>query len=115
MRYLCTIFFDEKQLAALSDNELRALEDATRACENTLKQHGHLIAAQTLQPAHAATTLRLRSGRVSVTDGPFIETHEQIGGFFLIEAQDRSEAIRLASKIPAGRLGGVEVRPIKLP
>lgn len=113
MKYLCTIFFDEKQLATLPDSELQALETATLACEEALRQSGHFIAAQALQPVHAATTLRLRSGRVSVTDGPFVETNEQIGGFFLIEAEDLGEAIRVASQIPPGRLGGVEVRPIK--
>jgi hypothetical protein len=113
MRYLCTIFFDEKKLDALSDAELQALQDATHACEDTLQKSGHFIAAQVLEPVHVATTVRVRSGRVSVTDGPFAETNEQIGGFFLIEAQDLNEAIRVASNIPPGQLGGVEVRPVK--
>jgi hypothetical protein len=113
MRYLCTIFFDEKQLDALSDGELQAVEDAMHACEETLRKSGHFVAAQALQPVHAATTVRVRSGTVSVTDGPFAETNEQIGGFVLVEAENLDEAIRLASTIPAGHLGGVEVRPIK--
>jgi hypothetical protein len=113
MRYLCTIFFDEKQLAALSDGELQTIEDAMHACEETLRQSGHFVAAQALQPVQAATTVRVRSGGVSVTDGPFAETSEQIGGFVLIEAQDLPEAIRLAATIPAGHIGGIEVRPVK--
>jgi hypothetical protein len=113
MRYLCTIFFDEKQLDALSDVELQAVEDAMHACEDTLRKSDHFIAAQALQPVHVAATVRVRGGTVSVTDGPFAETNEQIGGFVLIEAQDLHEAIRLASTIPAGYLGGVEVRPVK--
>lgn len=113
MRYLCTIFFDEKKLHALSDGELQALQDATYAFEDTLRTSGHFIAAQALEPVHVAATVRLRSGKMSVTDGPFAETNEQIGGFFLLEAHDFSEAIQLAATIPAGHLGGVEVRPIK--
>ncbi|HEY4049088.1 MAG TPA: YciI family protein [Acidobacteriaceae bacterium] len=113
MRYLCMVFFDEKKLDALSKTELQALDDESLAYDETLRKGGHLVAAQALQPIHAATTVRVRSGRVSVTDGPFAETNEQIGGFILIEARDLNEAIQLASKIPSIRLGGIEVRPIK--
>jgi hypothetical protein len=78
-----------------------------------LRKGGHFIAAQALESVQAATTIRLRNGKVSVKDGPFAETHEQIGGFILMEARDLNEAIQLASKIPVLRLGGIEVRPIK--
>jgi hypothetical protein len=77
------------------------------------RNRGHFIAAQALESVDAATTVRIRNGKVSVTDGPFAETNEQIGGFILIEAKDLNEAIQLASKIPSIRLGGIEVRPIK--
>jgi hypothetical protein len=113
MKYLCSIFFDEKNLDALSESASQALTDESLAFDQTLRARGHLIAAQALQPVSAATTVRMRSGKLSVTDGPFAETHEQIGGFLLIEAKDLNEAIQLASKIPSIRLGGIEVRPIK--
>jgi hypothetical protein len=113
MRYLCMVFVDEKKLNALSQSELQTLDDESLAYDDALRVRGHLIAAQALEPVQAATTVRLRNGKVSVTDGPFAETNEQIGGFILIEARDLNEAIQLASKIPVVSFGGVEVRPIK--
>jgi hypothetical protein len=113
MKYLCMVFFDEKKLHALSESELQVLDDESMAYDKTLRERGQLIAAQALESVNAATTVRARSGKVSVTDGPFAETNEQIGGFILIEAQDLNEAIRVASEIPVIRLGGVEVRPVK--
>jgi hypothetical protein len=107
------VFYDEKNLNALSVSELQALDDESLAYDTALRERGHFVAAQALESVQAATTVRLRAGKVSVTDGPFAETNEQIGGFILIEAQDLNEAIQLASKIPAIRLGGIEVRPIK--
>jgi hypothetical protein len=113
MKYLCMVFYDEKKLEALSASEWQALDDESLAHDDALRKSGHFIAAQALESVHAATTLRIRNGKVSITDGPFAETNEQIGGFILIEAQDLNEAIQLASKIPPIRLGGIEVRPIK--
>jgi hypothetical protein len=113
MKYLCMVFYDEKNLNALSEIELQALDDESLAYDESLRKRGNLLAAQALESVHAATTVRARGGKVSVTDGPFAETNEQIGGFILIEAQDLNEAILLASKIPAIRLGGIEVRPVK--
>ena len=113
MKYLCMVFFDEKNLEALPERESQALDDESLAYDDTLRKRGHFVAAQALESIRAATTVRLRNGKVSVTDGPFAETNEQIGGFILIEAEDLNEAIQLASKIPSIRLGGVEVRPIK--
>jgi hypothetical protein len=113
MKYLCMVIVDEKKLNAMSENELQDLDDESLAFDDTLRKRGHLLAAQALESVHAATTVRVRSGKVSITDGPFAETNEQIGGFILIDANDLNEAIQLASKIPAIRLGGVEVRPIK--
>jgi hypothetical protein len=113
MKYLCLIFLDEKKLNALSEKDSKALIEESLNYDDVLRRGGHFIAAQVLEPAHAAATVRLPNGKVSVTDGPFAETKEQIGGFILIEARDLNEAIQLASKIPVVRLGGVEVRPIK--
>jgi len=114
MKYLCTVFYDEKNLNALSASELQDLDDESLAYDDALRKHGHLVEAQALEPVQAAKTVRLKSGKVSVTDGPFAETKEQIGGFVLIEAKDLNEAVQLASKIPPMRLGGIEVRPIKV-
>lgn len=113
MKYLCMIFFDEKKLKALDKNELQELDDVSLAYDEALRNGHHLLAAQALQEVDTATTIRMSGGKIAVTDGPFAETNEQIGGFILIEARDLNEAIQLASKIPALRLGGVEVRPIK--
>jgi hypothetical protein len=113
MKYLCMVIVDEKKLNAMPENDLQALIDESLDYDETLRKSGHFLAAQALESVHAATTVRMRNGKVSVTDGPFAETHEQIGGFILIEARDLNEAIQLASHIPAGRLGGVEVRPVK--
>ena len=113
MKYLCMVFYDEKNLDALSVAESQALIDESLAYDATLKKRGNFIAAQALESVPAAKTLRLRNGKVSITDGPFAETKEQIGGFLLIEAHDLNEAIQLASKIPPIRLGGIEVRPVK--
>jgi len=113
MKYLCMVIFDEKKLAALSESEYQTLIDESLDYDDTLRKGGHFVAAQALESVSTATTVRRRSGKVSVTDGPFAETNEQIGGFILIEARDLNEAIQLASHIPGGRLGGVEVRPVK--
>ena len=113
MKYLCMVILDEKNLDALSKSELQALDDESLAFDETLRKRGHLIAAQALESVRAAKTVRLRNGKALVTDGPFAETNEQIGGFILIEARDLNEAIQLASEVPVLRLGAIEVRPIK--
>ena len=113
MKYLCTVFLNEKKLEALSRTESDALDAESLAYDEVLKKNGQLIAAQALQPVRTATTLRIKNGKVLLTDGPFAETKEQIGGFILIEAKDLDEAIDVASRIPAILFGGVEVRPIK--
>ncbi len=113
MKYLCMVLVDEKKLNALSESESQVLDDESLNYDDTLRKGGHFLAAQALESVHAATTVRLRNGKVSMTDGPFAETNEQIGGFILIEARDLDEAIQLASKIPVIRFGGVEVRPVK--
>ncbi len=113
MKYLCMVFFDEHKLAALSGSEVQDLDNESLAYDCALRKGGHFLAAEALHSVHSATTVRARNGKVTVTDGPFAETTEQLGGFILIEAADLNQAIQLASKIPSIRLGGVEVRPIK--
>jgi hypothetical protein len=113
MKYLCLVYYDEKTLDALSNSEYDALESEALAYDEEMRRSGHLIVAQPLQPVQSATTLRPRMGKMCITDGPFAETKEQLGGFVLIDAKDLKDAIEVASKIPPARLGCIEVRPIK--
>jgi hypothetical protein len=113
MKYLCMVIVDEKKLKAMPKRDAQALDDESLGYDDTLRNAGHFVAAQALQAVSTAKTLRLRNGKVSVTDGPFAETKEQVGGFILIEAKNLKEAIKLAAKIPALRLGAVEVRPVQ--
>ena len=106
MKYLCLVYLDENELSAIPDSECMA-------CGAALRESGHSIAAEVLQPVHTATTVRVRNGKVSITDGPFAETKEQLAGFYLIDARDLNEAIQLASKIPPARVGSIEVRPTR--
>ena len=113
MKSLCLAYEAEEALTTLSRSEWDALRSETLAYVDTLRSSGHLILTHALKSAHTATTLRVRKGALSVTDGPFAETKEQLGGFFLIEAKDLTEAIHLAEKWPSARLGSIEVRPIE--
>jgi hypothetical protein len=106
MKYLCLVYMDERNPHTVPDRECAAYVSG-------LGQRGALIAAEALQPIETATTVRVRNGKVSVTDGPFAETKEQLAGFYLIEARDLNDAIQLASKIPPAREGSIEVRPIR--
>ena len=106
MKYLCLVYLDEKRLDELPDSD----------CVNydaTIRQSGHCIASEALQSVQTATTVRVRNGKVSVTDGPFAETKEQLAGFYLIDAVDLNEAIQIAAKIPPASVGSIEVRPIR--
>jgi len=113
MKYLCTVFYEEKKWRALSKNEGEALTAECLDYNDVLEKKGQFIVAEALQPVRAAKSVRVKRGKVSVIDGPFAETKEQIAGFILIDARDMNEAIDAASKIPIIRLGGVEVRPIQ--
>jgi hypothetical protein len=117
MKYLCLAYYDEQRSDALSAAELDAIVSRCPAYDTDLRTSGHLVAQGSLQSPRSSATVRPRHGIVSVTDGPFAETKEQIGGFFIIEARDLNEAIRVASKHPAAHLGeeigwGIEVRPM---
>jgi hypothetical protein len=113
MKYLLFCCHEEEKLTAMSKSECDALMDETSAYCEALQKSGHLIAAEPLEPVQMAMTVRVRNGKVSLTDGPFAETKEQIGGFFLINARDLNEAIQVASKFPSARLGSMEVRPVR--
>lgn len=112
MKYLCLIYADEQRLSQLDAEELRQLAAACHASTEEMKRSGHLVAAEALESVATATTLRVRAGRTLTTDGPYAETKEQLGGFYLIEARDLNEAIQLAARIPPARYGCVEVRPV---
>ena len=112
MKYLLMCCTEEKKLAAMSKSECEALMNETSAYCEALHKSGYLIVAEALEPIEMATTVRVRNGKLSTTDGPFAETKEQFGGFFLINARDLNEAIQVASKFPSVRLGSMEVRPV---
>ena len=112
MKYLLMCCTEEKKLETMSKSECQALIDETSAYCEALQKSGHLIVAEALEPVEMATTVRVRNGKLSTTDGPFAETKEQFGGFFLINARDLNEAIQVASKFPSARLGSMEVRPV---
>lgn len=111
MRYLCLICA-ETVMEYMSESEATQHYEDYAAFIESIKRSGHFVGANRLKPAETATTLRVRDGRVSVTDGPFAETKEQLGGYFVIEARDLDEAVSVASRIPGARIGCVEVRPI---
>lgn len=112
MHYLCLIYYDEKKLQDMPDDERDALYEEAYAYYDELVKNGHGIAGDALQSINTARTVRVQRGKTSVTDGPYVETKEQVGGFILMDARDLEEAIQLASNIPPARLGGVEVRPV---
>jgi hypothetical protein len=114
MKYLCLVYHEEAKLDALARSEYDSLVTDSLALVEELRTSGQHIAADALQAVNTATTLRVRNGKVSMTDGPFAETKEQLGGFFLVEARDLNEAIAIASRIPGARIGSVEVRPVKV-
>ena len=113
MKYVCLVYLVEREMIAMSKGEADACTDESLAYDDALRRGGHLVVAHALQPVEAATTVRVRNGKLSTTDGPFAETKEQLGGFILIEARDLNEAIQVAAKIPLARRGSIEVRPIR--
>ena len=112
MKYLCLIYSDESQWPKLPQAETEQMLREYGAFGESIKQTGHYIRGERLRPTADATTLRRRNGELSTTDGPFAETKEQLGGFYLIEAKDLNDAIQVGSQIPGVRFGSIEVRPI---
>lgn len=113
MKFLCLAYEEERVLNDLSEAEWQVLRQQTLDYVEGLRTSGRLIDARPLQSATTASMVRVRNGTLSVTDGPFAETKEQIGGFFLIEAADLAEAIRMAADWPSATIGSIEVRPIE--
>ena len=112
MKYLCLIYEDESRFAQTPKAEMDSIMSEYRTFGENIRKNGNHIAGYQLQTTDTATTVRSRNGKVSTTDGPFAETKEQLGGFFLIEAKDLNEAVQIASRIPSVRFGSIEVRPI---
>ena len=106
MKYLCLVYLEGDKLHAVPDSECKN-------CGEGFRERGLLVAAEALQPVDTAATVRVRHGKVTVTDGPFAETKEQLAGFYLVDARDLNEAIQIAAKIPPAREGSVEVRPVR--
>ncbi|HEU4685466.1 MAG TPA: YciI family protein [Nitrospira sp.] len=113
MKYLCLVYLEETVLNAMPKGDRKLLSDESMAYCQHLQNTGQLLAASPLHPVKTASTVRMRDGKVSVTDGPFAETKEQLGGFLMLDVRDLNEAIRIASQFPAARIGSVEVRPMK--
>ena len=112
MRYLCLIYDEEAKMGSMSQSEQEGFIGEYFAFTEGIKKSGHHLGGEALQPVASATTVRVRNGKISTTDGPFAETKEQLGGYYLIEAKDLNDAIQVAAKIPSARFGSVEVRPI---
>jgi hypothetical protein len=112
MKYLCLIYDEEKKLEAMPQSEGEAFMAEYHGFTEAIKKSGHYLGGNALQPVQTATTVRVRNGKVSATDGPFAETQEQLGGYYLIEAKDLDDAVQVAAKIPSSRIGTIEVRPI---
>ena len=113
MKYLCLAYEAEETFKTMPREEWDAVREETLAYVDALKRSGHLLDARPLRSANTAATLKVRDGKLSVTDGPFAETKEQLGGYFLIEARGLNEAIQVASKWPGARYGEIEVRPVE--
>ena len=112
MRYLCLIYEDESKWGTMPKAEADAMMGEYFAFTDGIKKSGHHLGGEALQPTQTATTVRVRQGKISSTDGPFAETKEQLGGYYLINARDLNDAIQIASRIPSARTGSIEVRPI---
>ena len=112
MKYLCLIYDDERAMDNMQKAEMDAMMGEYFAFSEGVKKSGHYIGGNALQPTQTATTVRVRGGKVSTTDGPFAETKEQLGGYYLIEAKDLNDAIQVAAKIPSAKNGSIEVRPV---
>ena len=112
MKYLCLIYDEEAKLGAMTKDERNAFMGEYFVFSDSIRKSGHYLGGEALQPVETATSIRVRNGKVSATDGPFAETKEQLGGFYLIEARDLNDAIQVAGRIPSARIGTIEVRPI---
>jgi hypothetical protein len=112
MQYLCLIYSDGSKEQTMTKADMDAYMGEYFAFTDAIRKSGNFVAGDALQPVTAATTVRVRNGKTTTTDGPFAETKEHLGGYYLVEASDLNEAIRIAARIPTARHGSVEVRPV---
>ena len=112
MKYMLLIYHDEQSWDSITEAERQQIYLEYRDLQGELESSGKFLAGSELQPVTTATTVRVRDGKELVTDGPFAETHEQLGGYFLIEAKDLDEATAIAARIPSAKTGTIEVRPL---
>ena len=113
MKFMFTIYQDEKVLDAIPENEMQALVDSAIEYAEEMRRSGHYIVSNALQRTPTARTIRVSAGKVATTVGPFAETKESLAGFFLIEAKDMDEACTIAARFPPARVGVIEVRPVR--
>ena len=114
MKYLCLIYNNESAMKDMTREQGEAVMADYMAFTDGVKKSGHFVGGEALKPTQTASTVRVRQGKISTTDGPFAETKEQLGGYYLIEAKDLNDAIQVASRIPGAKTGSVEVRPIEV-
>jgi len=112
MRYILLVHHNEDVLGSLSKTDLQQMREESRRLANDINETGNYLDAAPLQPVSTAVSLRIREGRRLVTDGPFAETREQLGGYFFIDARDLDQALDIAARIPGARIGTVEIRPV---
>lgn len=112
MRYICLIYDDEQAFASLSERDRNAMYAEYRQYGEAITQTGNYVSGSELAPTTTAATVRVRNGNTQSTDGPFAETREQLGGYYIIEAKDMPEAIALAARIPSARTGAIEIRQL---
>jgi hypothetical protein len=114
MKYLCLIYNDEREMGTMPRPDGEKMMTEYSEFTESIKKSGHYKGGDALQPTTTATTVRVRQNKISTTDGPFAETKEQLGGFYMIDARDLNDAISVASRIPGARTGSVEVRPVRV-
>ena len=114
MKYLCLIYDDERKWGTMPKAEADAMMGEYFAFTEGITKSGHYIGGNALKPTATASTVRVRQGKISTTDGPFAETKEQLGGYYLIEAKDLNDAIQVAARIPSARIGSIEIRPVQV-
>ena len=114
MKYLCLIYDNEQRWATMSQEEGNRIMQEYFTFTDDIKRSGHMLGGESLLPTSSATTVRIRNGKLGTTDGPFAETKEQLGGFYLIEAKDLNDAIQVAARIPGAKTGSIEVRPVEV-
>jgi len=113
MKYLCLVYYQESEIEKMPQSAWDALNGECVVFGESIAGSGHRLGGEALEPTHTATTVRVRDGKVSTTDGPFAETKEQLAGFYYIEAKDLNDAIQVAARIPPARLGSIEIRPVR--